>query len=185
MPDRRPASLSAPSSLANPQQPSDLLLYRLAKVAAASGRLINRLCERGHGITRREWGVLMWLEQEPGLQPSVLAERLELDRARISRAIRSLQTKGLVARAAGSANRREASVHLTEAGAKLHAELWPQIRAINLQLLGDLSASGMETLDQQLQSLLLQVQQLEAQAQSSLEEKFPSRRHGSRGPLRA
>ena len=88
-----PAPLQQASPLANPQQPADLLLYRLAKLSASSGRLVTRLCERQYGVTRREWGMLMWLAQEPGLQPSVLAERLELDRARVSRAIASLQDK--------------------------------------------------------------------------------------------
>ncbi|MFC3216763.1 MarR family transcriptional regulator [Comamonas sp. JC664] len=45
---------------------------------------------------RREWGVLMWLARQPGLQPSQLADLLELDRARISRAIASMQAKGLL-----------------------------------------------------------------------------------------
>ncbi len=172
---------TAPSPLANPQQPSDLLLYRLAKVAAASGRLVNRLCERGHGITRREWGVLMWLAQEPGVQPSVLAQRLELDRARISRAIGSLQSKGLIARAHGNNNRREANLQLTPAGQQLHDALWPQIRAINLQLLNGMQPEHIELLEAQLQSLLAQVQQLESQA--SLEERFPARSRGSRDAM--
>ena len=59
-----------PSALADPQLPSDLLLYRLAKLAASSGRLVTRLLERRYGITRREWGVLMWLAREPGVSPA-------------------------------------------------------------------------------------------------------------------
>jgi len=33
-----------PNPLADPQQPSDLLLYRLAKLTASAGRLVRRLC---------------------------------------------------------------------------------------------------------------------------------------------
>ena len=150
---------SAPSSLANPQQPGDLLMYRLHKLSAAAGRLVTRLLERRYGITRREWGVLMWLAREPGLSPSLLAEHLELDRARISRAIASMQTKGLLHKQAASSNRRSAALQLSSVGKALHDEILPQVRAINLQLLGGLDG------DQQAQLSLL-LEQLQTQAQA-------------------
>ena len=48
------------SRLRDPQAASDLLMYRLNKLMAVSGSLVIRLCEGGYGITRREWGLLMW-----------------------------------------------------------------------------------------------------------------------------
>ncbi|MBO9677016.1 MAG: winged helix-turn-helix transcriptional regulator [Acidovorax sp.] len=171
-----------PSPLADPQHPADLLLYRLAKLAAASGRLVTRLCERRYGITRREWGVLMWLAQQPGLQPSALAERLELDRARVSRAIASLQAKGLVHRAASPQHRSQAALHLTEAGTALHADLWPQVRAINLQLTGVLGAEPLNQLDQDLAALQRQAARLEQHDPHAPDAAacYPPRREGSR-----
>lgn len=176
---RTPRSPSL-STLADPQQPADLLLYRIAKLAATSARLVNRLCEREHGITRREWGVLMWLAQEPGMQPSTLAERLELDRARISRAIGSLAGKGLVERLPAQANRREARLQLSPAGVHMHAALWPRIRAINVQLLEGMSGAQVAALDQQLHTLLEHAQHLDRPG--SAEENFPARSQGKRSP---
>lgn len=170
------------SSLGDPVQPGDLLLYRIAKLSSASARLVTRLCERGHGITRREWGVLMWLAQQPGLQPSALAEKLELDRARISRAIGSMQVKGLIQKTKAQANRREIELHLTEQGQRMHDELWPQIRRINLQLLDALDARdplAVDRLDAALHSLQGRIQQLEA-ADGHSDPEFPSRRAGAR-----
>lgn len=174
--------LPGPSPLADPQHPADLLLYRLAKLAAASGRLVTRLCERRYGITRREWGVLMWLAQQPGLQPSALAERLELDRARVSRAIASLQAKGLVHRAASLRHRSQAALHLTEAGTALHADLWLQVRAINLQLASALGASDLRQLDQGLAALQQQAARLEHHDPNAADSTpyYPPRREGSR-----
>ncbi|WP_323745883.1 MarR family winged helix-turn-helix transcriptional regulator [Diaphorobacter caeni] len=165
-------------TLSHPEHPPELLLYRLAKLSAASSRVVTHLCERRYGITRREWGVLMWLAHEPGIQPSVLAERLELDRARVSRALNSLLTKGLVARTHNASNRREALLHLTQPGMVLHDELWPQIRAINVQLLNDLSTRDVQALDRALQSLQQQALAMERGPDDN--GLYPSRREGSR-----
>lgn len=142
-----------PSSLANPQLPSDLLLYRLTKLTAATGRLVTRLLERCYGITRREWGVLMWLSHAPGVSPSQLADALALDRARISRAVSSMQTKGLLRKTPDASNRRTTPLHLSAAGQQLHDELLPQIRAINMALVSALDSNAVTALDRSLQKL--------------------------------
>ncbi|GAB2456402.1 hypothetical protein GCM10027082_03980 [Comamonas humi] len=149
---------AATHPLTDPQQASDLLLYRLAKLTAVSARLVTRLCEGQYGITRREWGVLMWLAQQPGLPPSALAERLELDRARTSRAIASLLAKGLVQRHAQPGNRRQAVLQLTEAGQQLHQTLFPQIREINLRMLAPLAPADAAQLDATLAQLQQQAE---------------------------
>lgn len=169
---------AGPHPLAEPAQPGDLLLYRLVKLAASSGRLITRLCERTHGITRREWGVLMWLAQEPGLPPSVLAQRLELDRARVSRAVTSLQAKGLVRKSAAPAGQPASALHLTEAGTRLHAALWPQVRAINQQLARSLEADHLEQLARGLALLQEEAARLERHAPEA--PPFPPRSGGAR-----
>ncbi|MFG5776197.1 MarR family winged helix-turn-helix transcriptional regulator [Comamonas sp. J-3] len=166
------------ASLTQPQQPSDLLLYRLSKLTASAARLVTRLCERRYGITRREWGVLMWLAQQPGLQPSQLAEILELDRARISRAIASMQAKGLLLRQADSSNRRSTALQLSEAGQRLHDELLPQIRAINVQLLAPLQPQAVEQLSESLHVLQQQVNAAEQHAAGA--SAFPPRQSGGR-----
>ena len=75
----------------------DMLLYRLSHLTGSAGAMVVRLCEGGYGITRREWGVLAQLHGQPeGVLPSVLAERMQRDRARTSRALSALQAKGLV-----------------------------------------------------------------------------------------
>ena len=150
---------TATHPLTDPQQASDLLLYRLAKLSAVSARLVTRLCEGQYGITRREWGVLMWLAQQPGLLPSALAELLELDRARISRAITSLLAKGLVHRQAQPGNRRQAVLWLTDVGQQLHQALFPQIREINLRMLAPLAPIAVEQLHATLALLQQQAEQ--------------------------
>ena len=167
-----------PSALADPQLPSDLLLYRLAKLAASSGRLVTRLLERRYGITRREWGVLMWLARQPGISPSQLADALNLDRARISRASTAMQAKGLLHKAPDAANHRTTALQLSAAGQQLHDELLPQIRAINLQLASALSTAALAQLDTSLQQLQGRANQLEQH--SSADAAYPPRQSGKR-----
>ena len=175
----RPPPSGENSPLSDPRQPTELLFYRLAKLSAITGRLVTRLCERRYGITRREWGVLMWLAQEPGLRPSALAERLELDRARISRAIATLLDKRLIDKTPNLSNRRESQLHLTAAGAHLHEELWPQIREINQSTLQALGNDTVQALDRALESLQKQAQAMELELGGD-EADYPARRAGSR-----
>jgi DNA-binding MarR family transcriptional regulator len=183
---QEPLDTALATALADPQQATDLLLYRLAKLHASAARLVTRLCERHYGITRREWGMVMWLAQMPGLQPSAMADKLELDRARASRAIASLQAKGLLRKQPHPTHRGQAALHLTEAGEQLHAALWPQIRAINQKLLAPLGRKDLHTLDHWLRQLQDQAAALDTALQDTpAPPAYPPRRKGSRDTPRA
>lgn len=74
----------------HPQGQNELLLYRLFRIHATAGPAMARMCEREHGITRREWRVLSCLADVEGVPSSELAEVVMLDRARTSRAVTRL-----------------------------------------------------------------------------------------------
>ena len=133
--------------LIDPKATDELFLYRLSRLrAAASGRVIG-LCEGEFGITRREWGILGLLAREEGILPSELAQRAQLDRARTSRAITGLVTKGLVQRITRPGDRRAAALHLTEAGRAVNHAMLPRVVAINRELLSVLSDAELAALD--------------------------------------
>lgn len=144
--------MSAPA-LREPSGLDDLLLYKLSRLLAVGGSMVIRLCEGRFGITRREWRVIARLALEQDLLSSELAERIQLDRARTSRAVTSLVAKKLVRRQAGVSDRRQARVALTEKGRTLHAALFPQVAEINRGLLAPLSAEEVRRLDAMLGSL--------------------------------
>ena len=137
----------APSRLRQPAELDDLLLYKLSRLLAVGGSMVIRLCEGRFGITRREWRVIARLAHEPDLLSSELAERIQLDRARTSRAITSLAAKKLVRRETGVADRRQARLALTPAGRSLYDELFPLVCEINRGLLAPLSAADAQQLD--------------------------------------
>ncbi len=158
----------------------DLLLYRLGQFTAVAGAMVVRLCEGGYGITRREWAVLAQLHAQPqGLLPSVLAERMQRDRARTSRALGRLQTKGLVQRVALPNDRRSARVSLMPAGQALYAELMPQVQAINARILAALDPAQKQAFDESLARLRAQAQQLLGEMGPELPK--ADRRRGGRG----
>ena len=178
MPTPRPAPDSLPATarerraqpkpktpsqrLTDPAQANDLLMFRLNRLLSVAGSLVVRLCEGGYGITRREWGLLMVLAQQPGVPPGELARLLGLDRARTSRAVTSLLTKKLITRNTLPGNRRQASLLLTAAGQAVVDALFPQIRALNQALLAGLDAHAVQSLDLALASMQAQAQTLVA-----------------------
>lgn len=139
--------------LADPQAANELLMYRLNRLLAVAGSLVIRLCEGGYGITRREWGLLMWLAQQPGIPPTALAQRLGLDRARTSRAISSLLAKKLITRETVPTDKRQALLAPTPAGQAVYDDLFPQVKALNQALLQDLGSGALHGLDAALSTL--------------------------------
>lgn len=150
--------------LRHPATLDDLLLYRMSRLLSVAGSMVIRLCEGRFGITRREWRVIAALAREEGQLSSELAERIQLDRARTSRAITSLVGKRLVRRETGLADRREARLALTPQGRALFEALFPLVRDINHQLLAQLSAQDIARLDSSLDALQLRAEDMLAAA---------------------
>jgi len=113
----------------------DMFLYHLARLQAAAGSRVVRLCEGRYGITRREWRMLCLLAEAGQLQPSQLAEQAQLDRTRTSRAVTALLAKGLLWKESQVGDARRALLRLSDTGRALHAELFPQVQAINRELM--------------------------------------------------
>jgi DNA-binding MarR family transcriptional regulator len=121
---------------------------------------VVRLLEGRFGIARREWRLLAVLAAHGPLSPSALADAAQLDRPRTSRATGALLAKGLLTREVRAGDARRAVVALSEAGRRLHDELFPQVAAINARLVDALDEAQVATLDAVLQLLTAQAQRL-------------------------
>jgi DNA-binding MarR family transcriptional regulator len=148
--------------MADPQALGDLLLYRLSRLAGAAGMPAVRLCEGRYGITRREWRMLALLAEGGAMHPSALAVQAQLDRARTSRALSALVAKGWVRRTVQASDQRYAHVELTDSGRRLHAQLFPEIAALNRELLAVLPPEAISALESSLEQLQTQADQLAA-----------------------
>lgn len=149
-------------SLRRPTQLNDLLNYRLQRLFAAGGAPVIRLLEGRYGIARREWRLLALLAARGPLSPSALAEQLHLDRPRTSRAIGTLVAKQLLARQPLPGDARRAEVGLTASGQLLFDEVFPQVAAINAQIVAVLDDTTLAVLDEALARLTVHAQALNA-----------------------
>jgi DNA-binding MarR family transcriptional regulator len=165
-------ALRAPRSL------DDLLLYRLSRAARAGSGMATRMVEGGFGITRREWGMIGTLAEVGEITPSALAERLDLDRVRTSRGLRSLTDKKLVERRQDTEDRREVHVRLSPSGLQLFGELFPRIASLNTELLEGIDAAHIEIFLQCLRRL--ESRGTELSAQGVVPEKADRRSGGTR-----
>ncbi|WP_254070273.1 MarR family winged helix-turn-helix transcriptional regulator [Acidisphaera sp. L21] len=82
------------------------------------GRLLRIEADRRakvHGMTRAQWGILLWLAREPGLSQRELAEILEVEPITVARLVDRLEARGMVERRADGNDRRIWRLHLTPA----------------------------------------------------------------------
>jgi MarR family transcriptional regulator, transcriptional regulator for hemolysin len=68
---------------------------------------------RAHGMTRAQWGILIWLERQPGISQKELAELLEVEPITVARLIDRLEARGLVERRPDPRDRRIWRLHLS------------------------------------------------------------------------
>ncbi len=86
------------------------------------------------------------LRKRPGTTLSALAAQLALTLSATSRLVDCLVTKGYVAREIPEGNRRTVALHLTAAGARVHARARDEVQRELARLLGDLSPAERTTL---------------------------------------
>lgn len=67
---------------------------------------------RGHGMTRAQWGILIWLERQPGISQKELAELLEVEPITVARLVDRLEGRGMVERRPDPRDRRIWRLHL-------------------------------------------------------------------------
>ena len=67
---------------------------------------------RSHGMTRAQWGILIWLERQPGISQKELAELLEVEPITVARLIDRLEAHGMVERRPDPKDRRIWRLHL-------------------------------------------------------------------------
>lgn len=137
-------------TLTDPAHLGELLNYRLMRLFSLSGAPVVRLCQQRYGISRREWRIVALLAARGPLSPSALAEQGDLDRARTSRAIGSLVDKQLVERRAKPGDARRAVVALSATGQRLYDELFPQVAAINREVVSALDPAQAAAFDEAL-----------------------------------
>lgn len=118
---------------------SEFMPYRIV----ALGHLISRRLARAYeneNLTIPEWRVLAVVSQESAVAARDVVARTPMDKMAVSRAVASLETKGLVARRAHPEDRRVAALQLSSAGRALFARVARLATAYEARLLSALTA---------------------------------------------
>ena len=135
-------------------------LFRLNRFLIQANVLNGRLCEAQLGLTRREWSVLGVLVHGEGMLSSALAKAAQLDRARTSKALTSLESKGWVQRTPVAGDRRRIEIRLTDEGRCIYAQVHPTVARLNQELMEALTPEQVQQFDQILTALQARVVQL-------------------------
>jgi DNA-binding MarR family transcriptional regulator len=70
---------------------------------------------RAHDMTRAQWGILIWLERQPGISQKELSELLEVEPITVARLVDRLEARGMVERRPDPRDRRIWRLHLRPA----------------------------------------------------------------------
>ncbi|BBB92485.1 MAG TPA: MarR family transcriptional regulator [Methylomusa anaerophila] len=115
--------------------------------------LNNAFQESGANITSDQWGVLKCLWQEEGISQSEIAEKVNKDKASVTRILDIMQKNKLITRCDDERDRRSYRIYLTEEGKSLEGKLKPVVQATNRRVYRNLN----EYERQELQKLLLKL----------------------------
>lgn len=99
------------------------LPYRAARLATALSRGLAAHYEARYQISVAEWRVLVHLTQESEISVRDIFTRVDMDRARVTRAVQRLEARGLVSKIVNESDRRLVRLALTAAGRDLADEL--------------------------------------------------------------
>jgi len=99
------------------------LPYRAARLATALSRGLAAQYETRYRISVPEWRVLVHLTQESEISVRDICTRVDMDRARVTRAVQRLEARGLVSKLVNETDRRLVRLALTQAGRDLAADL--------------------------------------------------------------
>jgi len=97
------------------------------------------------GITNRQYGILLVLKAEPGIDQITVAKLLGLDRSTTGMVLTKLEQAGLVGRAVGANDRRTRSLKLTPAGERMLTRLAAPARRAQERVLSAFSPRERET----------------------------------------
>jgi len=142
-------------------QLQQFLPYRLAVLADAVSRSMAAVYHQRFALSRDEWRLLAALGEGGPLQAAQAAQVTTLDKMQASRALRSLEARGLVERQTDETDRRHVIVQLRPAGRALLRQVQPMVMAREAYLLEALDEDERALLDRALAKLLQRAKTLE------------------------
>lgn len=129
------------------------LPYRLSVLMLRISNAIARSYERRFRLSVPEWRVMAVLGRFGPLSANGVAEKTQMDKVRVSRAVARLLAAGRVSRRTDRIDRRRSILALTAAGEAIHREIVPHAERVESHLLTGLDEAERAALDRLLAKL--------------------------------
>lgn len=126
---------------------SDFLPYRLAILSERVSRRLSLDYGRTHGIAMAEWRVLVHLGRCKAASVREIHNYANLEKPRVSRAVKKLSESGLVRKSESKEDHRLVSISLTKKGHAALQEILTNALALENRLLNALSEEERAALD--------------------------------------
>lgn len=139
---------------------NSFLPYQLVALADQASRIISQIYGDGFNLTRPEWRVLASLEELGPVSATEICAHSTQDKMTVSRAVASLEAKGVLVRRNTPHDRRNKRLELTADGHRLYQDIVPLILAQEAYLLEALSADEQAMLHDLLIKLKARSEQL-------------------------
>lgn len=121
--------------------------YRLSVLQQEISRVIAQTYAGKYDLMRYDWRVMAALGGDHPLSANGVADRTNMDKVQVSRAIARLKRRRLVAQQRDSGDKRKSSLRLTARGLDIYRDIVPRARAREAELLAALSATEINQLD--------------------------------------
>jgi len=123
------------------------LPYRLNVLAEIVSTSLSQIYSQRYGIAIPEWRVIATLGQYPSMTAKQVGQHSHMHKTKVSRAVTTLDKKGLVERTANSADLREEFLSLSAEGRKIYDQVVPAALTFSDRLFDTLSETERRALD--------------------------------------
>ncbi len=120
--------------------------YRLAVLSNKISRDFASAYSQQFGISRAEWRVIAHLSQQAKVSIREIHQRVDMDKAKVSRAASRLESMGVVLKKTNPADKRLIELSLTAKGQKMISKIAPLAQKFEDETLAKLSKPQRQTL---------------------------------------
>ena len=132
--------------------------YYFTAISNLFSRKVSSYVRANYQIGLGEWRILANLAREPDIPASKISQNNVMDKGQVSRAMKSLQTKGLVEVIEKGDKSRNNPARLTKKGVATHRAILPFIEARYDEMMDGLTEDEVEQLFEILQKLLRNIE---------------------------
>lgn len=147
-------------SLISSEKIDDFIILRAVKFTSKMRRAVVRDVLKDEDLQVLEWQLLFSVARFGSCQLADITRQTSIDPAHGSRAVSSLEAKGLISRCENPDDRRSKLISLTDDGVAVFERIWPRAQQISQIVTDQLSAEDFNELKRLLDLINLAVEPL-------------------------